>query len=98
MRRRWEATNKSVLTDLLVNRDERLCRYCRIRLADEADYLWHYDEDGASYTIPAGVGWATIDHVVPIARGGTNDLENLVLACSDCNTRKGTKAYSEFTA
>lgn len=32
---------------------------------------------------------ATIDHVVPVNQGGTNDLYNLVCACSDCNTIKG---------
>ena len=29
--------------------------------------------------------WAQYDHVVPHARGGTNDLENLVLTCAPCN-------------
>ena len=29
-----------------------------------------------------------IDHVVPLARGGSNRLENLQLLCRDCNRRK----------
>ena len=29
--------------------------------------------------------WAQYDHLVPHARGGTNDLENLVLTCAPCN-------------
>lgn len=29
--------------------------------------------------------WAQYDHVVPHAKGGTNDLENLVLTCAACN-------------
>ncbi len=29
-----------------------------------------------------------IDHIVPLARGGTNDLCNLQLLCSRCNNRK----------
>jgi 5-methylcytosine-specific restriction endonuclease McrA len=29
--------------------------------------------------------WAQYDHVVPHSRGGTNDLENLVLTCAPCN-------------
>ena len=32
-----------------------------------------------------------IDHVVPISRGGTNDIENLAVACADCNSSKGQK-------
>lgn len=30
----------------------------------------------------------TIDHVVPVALGGTDDAENLVAACGDCNAGK----------
>lgn len=30
----------------------------------------------------------TIDHVVPVALGGTDDPENLVSACGDCNSGK----------
>lgn len=32
-----------------------------------------------------------LDHVVPMARGGANDPENIVCACSPCNSRKGRK-------
>lgn len=31
---------------------------------------------------------ATIDHVKPLSRGGTNARRNMVLACQPCNTRK----------
>jgi hypothetical protein len=30
-----------------------------------------------------------VDHKVPVSMGGTNDFENLVAACSDCNLGKG---------
>lgn len=30
-----------------------------------------------------------VDHVVPVARGGTSDLENLQAVCAACNMRKG---------
>jgi hypothetical protein len=30
-----------------------------------------------------------MDHVVPVSWGGTNDLANLVTACSRCNLKKG---------
>ena len=33
----------------------------------------------------------TIDHVVPRSRGGQDTWENLVVACSSCNTKKGDK-------
>jgi 5-methylcytosine-specific restriction endonuclease McrA len=31
---------------------------------------------------------ATMDHVVPISRGGKTNWENIVTACSPCNTKK----------
>ncbi|CAM0905453.1 unnamed protein product [Alopecurus aequalis] len=33
----------------------------------------------------------TIDHVIPTSRGGKWEWENLVTACSRCNSRKGNK-------
>jgi HNH endonuclease len=29
-----------------------------------------------------------IDHIIPIAHGGTSELDNLAWACFDCNTNK----------
>lgn len=33
----------------------------------------------------------TIDHVVPVSKGGKTTWENCVAACKTCNTRKGNK-------
>lgn len=32
----------------------------------------------------------TLDHVTPKAKGGRNDLNNLVPACTSCNRQKGS--------
>ena len=37
----------------------------------------------------------TVDHIVPIAMGGTDSPENLRALCSRCNTGKGSKIYTE---
>ena len=37
-----------------------------------------------------------LDHVVPLARGGFLGAENLVAACSDCNSRKGEREAEEY--
>lgn len=37
-----------------------------------------------------------VEHMVPLSRGGHDRLENMTLACRDCNQRKGTKTPSEF--
>ena len=31
-----------------------------------------------------------IEHIIPKVHGGTDDLDNLALACIDCNLHKGT--------
>jgi 5-methylcytosine-specific restriction endonuclease McrA len=37
-----------------------------------------------------------VEHLVPRARGGTNRVSNLTLACAPCNTAKGTQTAAEF--
>ena len=39
-----------------------------------------------------------VDHVVPIARGGTNDVKNLQLLCPKCNLRKGARMEAQRLA
>lgn len=36
-----------------------------------------------------------IDHVIPLARGGTHTRENVRVACSNCNLKKGPRLPSE---
>lgn len=37
----------------------------------------------------------TIDHIIPRSRGGHTVWENVVLACTSCNTKKGDRLPSE---
>jgi hypothetical protein len=37
----------------------------------------------------------TIDHVYPVALGGTNDIANLVTACRACNLTKGARLMND---
>lgn len=47
--------------------------------------------------VPASLGLKVlhIDHVIPVALGGTNDPWNLVAACWDCNAGKTNGVPSE---
>lgn len=37
----------------------------------------------------------TIDHVFPKSKGGSNDWENLITCCFDCNSKKGDKTLEQ---
>lgn len=42
-----------------------------------------------------GLAWA-VDHIVPLIKGGTNDLGNLVVACKPCNSSKAGRSIEEW--
>ena len=39
-----------------------------------------------------------LDHVIPLSKGGKNRLENLCVACKDCNIMKHSMLKSDFLA
>lgn len=39
---------------------------------------------------------STVEHYVPRSLGGTDDMNNLVMACHDCNNKRGTLEVEEF--
>ena len=45
--------------------------------------------------LPSPKNPLTIDHVLPVSRGGTNSWENTVAACSRCNHRKDARTPEE---
>lgn len=39
-----------------------------------------------------------VDHIQPVAEGGTNDLLNLITACNECNSGKGARLIHDHDA
>lgn len=69
----------------LMHNDDARCYYCRrVTILTRKSPKW----DGLT---------ATLDHITPRASGGGR-VENLVLACRDCNDLKGDLTPQEFAA
>lgn len=62
-------------------RQKRRCYYCGCEMIKE----------------PFKPNSATVDHVVPLDQKGRNSPDNLVIACRDCNSRKGNKRPDQWT-
>ena len=71
-------------------RDGYTCVYCRRECVAHIAGL--PGPTGDLYPI------ATIDHIIPKCRGGSNRFENLVTACARCNSQKGWKTADEYRA
>lgn len=56
----------------------------------------HYCFKPLSLLEGEGVELATKDHLTPTSRGGSDEIKNIVPACTTCNTRKGTMTEEEF--
>jgi|TARA_B100000073_G_C23426250_1_gene449298 hypothetical protein len=54
-----------------------------------------YVRDGHKCQYCGATRRLTIDHVIPKSKGGTDDWENLVVACSSCNIKKGDKMLEQ---
>lgn len=39
--------------------------------------------------------WMHLDHVIPESRNGPTSLDNTVIACADCNLRKGALPFGD---
>lgn len=58
--------------------------------------LWQRDNGRCQYcNARVSLRDATVDHVIPRARGGNHTWLNLVIACSPCNQKKGCKMPAE---
>ena len=72
------------IVNLVYNKTDGYCRYCNKKI------------NFRNYGNPDTVGAWEIDHWTPVSRGGSDDIENLVLACIDCNRSKQEMTGLEF--
>jgi hypothetical protein len=67
--------------------------------AGSEGYQKHYaalmDRDGQSCIYCRATDNLCIDHMVPIAQGGTDEIDNLAIACKACNSGKAGRTPKE---
>ena len=68
--------------------------FAGVRFSKEA--VFARDKGRCSYCSErVSLSECTRDHVIPKSRGGKTEWENIVLACPECNTRKGNRTPEE---
>lgn len=76
-RRHGSEYHSGVTLQVIIARDGMECHYCK---RETVRWNGHYDPQ-----------MTTLDHVIPISLGGGHTMQNAVIACSECNTRKSNK-------
>jgi len=73
--------NSDISLEKLFKRDNGICYLC----GNKCDWSDGEELDG---TFIAGPRYPSIDHVVPVSKGGTHTWNNIKLACRECNWTK----------
>lgn len=60
--------------------------------------VWKRDAHRCHYCRTCCRDFPTVDHFVPKALGGKDNIENLVTACLDCNREKADRLPDQFVA
>lgn len=79
-RRRAAMNDNPELAKAIKSRDGNRCRYCG---------------RAVNWRDRKGEGGGTYDHVIPITRGGKETVDNIVVCCRSCNSRKGARTPDE---
>ncbi|MBI1309047.1 MAG: HNH endonuclease [Proteobacteria bacterium] len=95
----------TALQQQLLARDGYHCRYCgiplirkevRVALQHAYPQAVRWGSTNASQHTALQAMWLTYEHVVPHARGGTNEVKNLIVSCWPCNGAKAQYMLEEF--
>lgn len=89
MKKRSNYTSKTLLAIIDTDNTFKLIQY-------RSQMLWqgkciHCNRKLLIHTNGSPMSDATIEHIRPSFKGGTDDLRNLAIACAECNHEKGRR-------
>lgn len=87
IREKEQMIDKDISLERLYERDNGKCYMCGIKCN------WDDKTITENGTIVVGPTYPTIEHVVPLSKGGNHSWDNVKLACFMCNTKKSDKTY-----
>jgi hypothetical protein len=86
------ATSASkILKQIISHKTDGHCAYCGVTLEPHPNFAEQRSLQDFDYS-PT---WS-IDHLTPVSRGGTDDLDNLMPTCKACNASKHNKTLDEY--
>lgn len=83
-RNAFDNGDSDLTLERLIAKDNNMCHICKDR-CDKEDYVM----EGSTFI--AGNSYPSIDHVIPLAKGGLHQWSNVKLAHRWCNSVKGSK-------
>lgn len=85
-----EVFTLSMVFSMMDELQEAKLRQFRNGEISEKEYLAYRPRDEITRSDDYRSRMATIDHKIPLSKGGTNDPENLITCCMKCNGKKGS--------
>jgi 5-methylcytosine-specific restriction endonuclease McrA len=74
----------------------RIARMAGLPGVNKNEWLAILERYGNSCAYCGTTGRMTIDHVIPVMRGGQHAVNNIVPACAACNSEKHYKSVEDF--